>query len=513
MANRSLFNSQAVPKADTLNAAGGLAYALSDKAALAQMAVTGVFNDTFYASGADQLLQMKALAQRVDVEFLAKLAVYARSSAYMKDMPAFLLALVAARSPQILAQVFDRVCDNGRMLRNFVQIVRSGEAGRRSLGYRPKKLVQNWLNTSSDARLLSASIGTSPSLGDVIRLAHPKAADAEREALYAWLMGRPVDAAKLPARVAAMEAFRKGESLELPQVPFELLTSMPLSKADWKRIAERATWNQLRMNLNTFQRHGVFEDADMVQAVARRLADPQALREAKVFPYQLFSAALFANEYVPELIKDALHEALDRGLALAPMPEQRVAVLVDTSGSMGQSVTGQNSGNPSKMRCVDVAALVASAYLRSKADTLVVPFDTRVHEVALNTDASVFDNARKLNRSGGGTNCSIALEKLNRGQADAELVIYVSDNESWVDSKRYGSTAVMDQWAKYKRRVREAKLVCIDVVPNTTTQARSEKDVLNVGGFSDEVFNVVARFARGDLHEGDWVGEIEKIEL
>jgi 60 kDa SS-A/Ro ribonucleoprotein len=513
MANRLLFNSQPLPKADTFNAAGGLAYALSDKAALAQMAVTGVFNDTYYASGADQLSKMKALAQRVDAEFLAKLAVYARTSAYMKDMPAFLLALVASRSPQLLAKVFDRVCDNGRMLRNFVQIVRSGEAGRRSLGYRPKKLVQNWLNSASDARLLSASIGTSPSLGDVIRLAHPKAADAEREALYAWLMGRPVDVAKLPARVAAMEAFRKGDSLELPQVPFELLTSMPLSKADWSRIAERATWNQLRMNLNTFQRHGVFEDAEMVQAVARRLADPEAMREAKVFPYQLFSAALFAAEDVPELIKDALHEALDRGLSMAPMPEQRVAVLVDTSGSMSQSVTGSTSANPSKMRCVDVAALVASAYLRNKGDTVVVPFDTRTHEIALNPDASVFDNARKLNRSGGGTNCSIALAKLNKDRADAELVIYVSDNESWVGSNRYGSTAVMDEWVKYKRRVGQAKLVCIDVVPNTTTQARSEKDVLNVGGFSDEVFNVVARFARGDLREGDWVGEIEKIEL
>ena len=36
------------------------------------------------------------------------------------------------------------------------------------------------------------------------------------------------------------------------------------------------------------------------------------------------------------------------------------------------------------------------------------------------------------------------------------------------------------------------KLVCIDVQPYTTTQAPERSDVLNVGGFSDAVFHVVA---------------------
>ena len=38
------------------------------------------------------------------------------------------------------------------------------------------------------------------------------------------------------------------------------------------------------------------------------------------------------------------------------------------------------------------------------------------------------------------------------------------------------------------------KLVCIDVQPYTTTQAPERSDVLNVGGFSDAVFHVVASF-------------------
>ena len=58
MANKSLFMSmigKLLPKADAVNEAGGLAYKLSPKAALAQYAATGCLNATFYASAEEQL--------------------------------------------------------------------------------------------------------------------------------------------------------------------------------------------------------------------------------------------------------------------------------------------------------------------------------------------------------------------------------------------------------------------------------------------------------------------------
>jgi len=38
------------------------------------------------------------------------------------------------------------------------------------------------------------------------------------------------------------------------------------------------------------------------------------------------------------------------------------------------------------------------------------------------------------------------------------------------------------------------KLICINLRPNTATQAPERSDILNVGGFSDAVFCVVAAF-------------------
>jgi len=83
-----------------------------------------------------------------------------------------------------------------------------------------------------------------------------------------------------------------------------------------------------------------------------------------------------------------------------------------------------------------------------------------------------------------------------------DLVILVSDNESWVDARAKGPTQLMRVWEEMKTRNRGAKLVCIDLQPNATSQAVERPDILNVGGFSDEVFGVVARFARGETGPG-----------
>jgi 60 kDa SS-A/Ro ribonucleoprotein len=55
------------------------------------------------------------------------------------------------------------------------------------------------------------------------------------------------------------------------------------------------------------------------------------------------------------------------------------------------------------------------------------------------------------------------------------------------------------------------KLVCIDIQPYGSTQAPERADVLNIGGFSDAVFNVVASYLGDDT--GRFVTEVEAIEL
>ena len=53
--------------------------------------------------------------------------------------------------------------------------------------------------------------------------------------------------------------------------------------------------------------------------------------------------------------------------------------------------------------------------------------------------------------------------------------------------------------------------MCIDQQPYATTQAPDQSDILNVGGFRDTVFSVVASFLGDDA--GRFVAEVEAVEV
>jgi 60 kDa SS-A/Ro ribonucleoprotein len=517
MANTGLFRSiwgHLLPATDTRNDEGAPAYAFEPRHALAQYATTGCLHTTFYATDAEQLDRVLALCAQVEPEFIARAAIYARERGFMKDMPALLCAVLSCRAPALLERVFPRVVDSGRMLRTFVQIVRSGAVGRKSLGSLPKRLVRRWLAEQSDEAVFAASVGRSPSMADIVRMVHPRPATASREALYGWLLGRPYDPAALPELVRGYEAYKAGETTELPAVPFQMLTQQPLGAPEWARIAERAGWQATRMNLNAFGRHGVFADEGVTETIAARLRDGEAIRRARAFPYQLLAAWASLDGAVPPAVCRALEDAMELAIGNVPAVPGRVAVCPDVSGSMGSPVTGVRRGATTAVRCVDVAALVASAVLRRNPDATVLPFQHDVVDVRLSPRDSVLTNAATLARvGGGGTNCSAPLARLNRRGEAVDLVILVSDNESWVDAGQGRGTATLREWGRLRRRNPAARLVCIDVQPYGTTQAVEREDILNVGGFSDQVFDVVAEFAAGRLTSGHWVSLIEAVAL
>lgn len=515
MANKGLFASavaKLLPRTDTLNREGAPAYAFGPKAKLAQLAATGTLTDNFYGAAETQLTDVLEAARSVDPYFVAQAAVYARTSGAMKDMPALLAAWLTVADPDLSVRVFGKVVNSGRMLRSFVQIMRSGRVGRTSLGSRPKRLVQQWLEQASIRDLMHAATGTAPSLADIVKMVHPCPADAQRKAFYGWLIGRPYDVAALPAEIAAFEAWKQDRTLPLPEVPFEWLTAYPLSAEQWAALAGRIGWQALRMNLNTLARNGAFGVEGLTDQVAARLADRDALRAVRPMPYQLMVALGQVGDGVPLMVQAALEEALEFSLQSVPKVPGCVVVCPDVSGSMQSPVTGYRKGASSKVRCIDVAALVAAAMLRSNRDARVIPFEQAVVPVALTATDRVAANAAKLAAvGGGGTNVSAPLALLNREKAAVDLVVIVSDNKSWVDAKRSGSTATMQEWTKLAKRNPQAKLVCIDIAPYGTTQAAGRPDILNVGGFSDAVFDTIARFVSGETR--DWVSIVEQVEV
>jgi 60 kDa SS-A/Ro ribonucleoprotein len=268
----------------------------------------------------------------------------------------------------------------------------------------------------------------------------------------------------------------------------------------------------------------VFDEPGLAGLIATRLRDAGEIQQARVFPYQLLTAYQNCDAAVPQEVRDALQDAMELAIANVPSIAGRVVVCPDVSGSMASPVTGHRGGASTAVRCIDVAALVAASVLRKNQTATVLPFEEGVVSVDLNSRDSVMTNAGKLaSIGGGGTNCSAPVRLLNRTKQSADLVVFVSDNQSWMDyvtpdyvtpdSGHGRGSALLAQWSEFRRRNPKARLVCLDIQPNQTTQAAERADILNIGGFSDQVFDVISAFAAGQLEADHWIARIEAVTV
>lgn len=513
-----LFQSAVNPKkaATSRNHAGGRAYDPGPEHGLAQMSMTCTLADSFYTSSEQQLNEVIKLADQCSPEFIGKLAVYSREVGQMKDLPAVLVAYLAGHyEREVLDQVFGRVIDNGRMVRNFFQIIRSGRMGRRGLGSQPKRLLRGWFASQGAEGVFRNSTGSNPSMADVIRMARPVPLTAEEKYLYQYLLGK----GEASGTAFALKKWSLGEG-DMPRgLPFEFLAGAATSQAHWEDIAHNLSWNATLKNLNTFARHKV--SASAWKAIAARL---QQTPPKHVFPYSVMTAFKYtlANNDIPMYVKDAVQDALDNSLGNIPAIDGTVAVCVDTSGSMGSAVTGNRGSATGVTTCVEVASLIASAILRKNPSAKVIVFDTAAAVATLNPRDSVATNCRLLNRNGGGTDVSSALRLLNQQGLAPDLTLMVSDNESWFERRaqtyygsayRPGTTVAQQEWERIAGRNKSAKLVCLDIQANPTLQVQSSKRVLNLGGFSDAVFGLVNDFSKNLLDAATLVGKIKEVKL
>ncbi len=514
MANKQLFSSNTtgrmIQDTDTTNNAGGIAYSFSDEHALAQYVFTGCLTDTYYVNAGAQLDTIVRLCRNVDPKFVAQAAIAARHSGKMKDTAALLTAMLTVLTPGDLTlfnETFPKTINNGKMLRNFCQIIRSGKVGRKSFGSGVRNTIR-WCFFDGNAESVFRITGNDPSIVDIIKMIRPRSYTPEFDAVYKYLLKGEVNKERLPKNIVEFEEFKKTGVCEgvLPDVPNEMLTSLRLTKDQWVRLAQRANWQFTRMNLNSFLAHGVFDDKQMISSIANKIKDPEQIKSNSVFPYQLLTTYHSLNDQIPIEIKLAVQDALD--ISLGNVPEYKncnVYVCVDISGSMQSPVTGNRGSATSKTKCVDVGALVGSAILKKNPSAQIILFNDTAQQQFLNPNDSVATNCENISdKLFGGTNISSAMKFVNRTKKNTEgnpLVIFVSDNESWlVDHpnnfyrQKSNKTETMKLWSEFKKKNKNAKMVCIDIAPNASSQTHEREDILNIGGFSDFVFEVINNF-------------------
>ena len=334
-------------------------------------------------------------------------------------------------------------------------------------------------------------------------------------------MGREYDGGALPEIVRAYEKFKKNPSPDrgpVPNVPFQMLTSLQLGQKEWTEIARNAPWQMTRMNLNTFARHGVFESWEMANIIAQRLRNPELVERARAFPYQLMVAYTTAAD-VPLMIRESLQDAMEIAIQNVPRIEGKVYVCPDISGSMHSPATGIRKGSTTAVRCIDIAALVAAAVLRKNPQAEVIPFESDV--VRRGPESARFGDDQRP---------ATGLAALRRN----ELQRSVATPEPPQGTRRRGDLRlrqrVVDRFAALRPmgRRRDGDHATVGRVQAAQPGGKDDlhrhpalrahpgaerEDIINIGGFSDQVFNLIAEVAAGGAGKDHWVRAIAATRL
>ena len=522
MTDKDIFSSASSSQDMVKTNQGGMAFQLKDKAALAQYALTGVFKDTFYTTAIQDFEKIKELTEKLtnrDDEYIAKLALYARKFGNMKDMPAYLLAVLSTRNIELTKKIFNRVITNGKMLRTFCQIIRSGQAGRKSFGSGLKNVINLWLNTAMPHMLLNA-IGTNPSLKDIISMTHPKPIDEERKHMFAYFLNKEYDVQKLPEIFKQYILYKLGSTHMLPKVDFRLLTYCNISADNYVKIAYTMPWNALRMNINHLHRKGVFNNPDVVAYVANKLKNKEEIKKYNVFPFDIYNAYFNLDNDVPEEIKEALVEALEIACSNVPSLTGNSIVFLDISGSMNISYKNNSNGYggiKKSKRNINIAAIFVAAIVRNNPNIKLMFFNGDMYDFDRNhvmlgideneeiTTHEIFTNNKIIKIAdamskiaNGGTNTKLCFDYLEYTKEKHNIiydnVIIVSDNET----ASIGNKLFYNNFIK---NYQHAKILCLDVNPNWFALLKDSSNILNMGGYSDQVFTVMDKFFSGDLKD------------
>ncbi len=481
---------------------------LTQEEALANLVLTSIFNSTCRLGAKLAPAEVIALAKQCPPGFVARLAVFAYEQGKLKDTSALLVAfLTTVKAPEHFWAAAPRVLNNMGQIRKFVNYKRGGLLGSKSLGSTAKSYVKKFFAKQTPAQLFYNSIGSNPSVGDVIRLAHCRP-ESEQDGIYKYLLGYDLDLETLPDQIRlAVKGYKQLSAGtwtddDLPEVPAAMLENTISKMTPGQKVAylEKLTPNQLRRQANTLAKAGVFTLQGAMEIACDKL---RRLSTEKILPLSLVASC--ENIQVPELQR-VLIDILDTSLndaveVLAGSITRPMAVAIDVSGSMTWPLSRflgleDKERNPYRHRSVmELAALLVYPLSRHPmVDLFFVSDEVKRPAPGAVKDCNSIQEFMTLVAGflGGGTRLSETFTAADG--ATAPDVFIISDNESWQDKNSFHK-----KWEAYTSKFAgkvemPPRLLLWDVVPTLKAPLHTDVDILNLNGISENIYDVAATY-------------------
>lgn len=479
-------------KMRTENKSGHAAYKLDDKTRLVTMALTTMLAEPkYYGDNTDELIKLaETLCIQGEGEFVAKLAVWARTKGNLRSVSHALMAVVVRHCsgksfvrPAVRTIASMRGDDGTEMMATYLAMY-----GKEDKAKHPNALRRGIKDALEGQSAFSIAKYQSKNrdfkLRDSIRLNRPKSHSREQSDAF--------DAAV-------------GGTLGMPKGWETELSERGNTKEVWDELIAE---NRLGIFAKLRNLRNMIQAGADIDPVLLTFMSEDAVHKSRLLPFRFFSA--YQELHMAGMASTKIVRALDVAMRNAcenvdPLPG-RTAVLIDVSGSMDYRVS-----NKSVTTCANIAAVLGAMAGHISDDAFVVCFNSDAKAIPM-TGVSILSDMSMVPRASGGTNMAAGFKVLIQSGFDADRVIVLSDNEvnggGWFsrDNKRV-IQAYLDE---YRKKVgHDVWCHAIDLQGYGTTQFIGPK-VQVMAGWSESVLRFIGIAEDGF---GSMVSQIEQTQI
>ena len=261
------------------NYEGGEAFAMTPEMELYTAVVTSSLSDKFYEKNDERMWRIFNLVKKVTPEFVAKLAVYARTQMNLRSVPLLLTALLAKihSGDNLVSRTIDKTvlrADEIMELLMCYQVCnpQDGEKKLKKLSRQIQEGLKKAFNRFDEYQFAKYDRDSVVKLRDALFLVHPKAKDAQQQEIFDKITNR---------------------QLQIPytwETELSALGQQQFETQDQKQSAFRAKWEELIFsgkmgymallrNLRNMLTTNVSGIA--IDTVANRLSDADQVRKSK----------------------------------------------------------------------------------------------------------------------------------------------------------------------------------------------------------------------------------------
>ena len=367
---------------------------------------------------------------------------------------------------------------------------------------------------------------------DLLRLAHPKAASEQHQAILHWIVkgwdsvGDEPHPDPVLRRIWAVERARRAETVDevarlvrTHRLPREVVPTRWLGEAViWEALLETdMPTTALIRNLATLTRVGLLTpDSEATRRVVAHLGDQNRLRSARVHPIAVLAAlktyasgrgARGHNTWTPVArIVDALDGAFYATFQNVEPTRKRWLLALDVSGSMGSGMVAGVPGLTPRVATGAMALVTASTEPNYSIVAFSAPGDKQyggqfgggdpgLTPLTISPRQRLDDVLTRMDQIPmGGTDCSLPMRWALDRKLKVDVFVVYTDSETW-----HGPIHPTQALRRYRERMGiPARLIVVAMIANGFSIADPEDaGMLDVVGFDTATPAVMADFVRG----------------